>query len=156
LGSGCWIRNFIEYFSHQNINLKMTKIEKSMEYKMVLQDDKLIRFVDSKKHFFVKFLAYGFDLEEVLKFKNSFKVLQVITKANRIYEISHDSFFQYSFLNDQFGKKQLFIEVKYLTLVATKNNFVRISEKDLLKLKGIKRATKKKIIDLLSEAVDKL
>ena len=126
------------------------------DFKLTLSNGILTRYVEATKHFFIKHKAYAFDESEVEKYRGKFDLLRIITTTGRVYEITANSFFEYIYLNSDYGKKQYFIEIKYLKLVETKYKNVRLTHDEFLKVKLISKSSKKKIIDVVSEAIKKL
>lgn len=144
-----------DFFKHNKYKFAMNNIQNN-DFKLTLSNGILTRYVEATKHFFIKHKAYAFDESEVEKYRGKFDLLRIITTTGRVYEITANSFFEYIYLNSDYGKKQYFIEIKYLKLVETKYKNVRLTHDEFLKVKLISKSSKKKIIDVVSEAIKKL
>jgi hypothetical protein len=135
--------------------LNKTK-EKIMNYKLNLTTDgKLIRNVDSTKHYFIKFRAYGFDESELLKYKGKWHTMEIKTSAGKTYTISESEFYSKSLVNEDFGKVQRLIGVRFLNLDAHTQTFVKVDKHFHVRLKKTSRKENKPMNQVLIDLFNK-
>jgi len=123
-----------------------------MNYKLNLtQDGKLVRNVNSNKHYFIKFKAYAFDESELLKFQGKWHTMEIKTSTGRTYSISEQDFYSNSIINNDFGKVQRLIAVKFLKLESYVQTMVKLDNNFHARLKKTSRKENKPMNQLLSE-----
>lgn len=123
-----------------------------MNYKLNLtHDGKLIRNVNSSRHYFIKFKAYGFDETELLKYKGQWHTMEIKTSTGKTYSISESDFYSSSVVNQDFGKIQRLIGVKFLKLEAYVQTMVKLDNEFHSRLKKTSRRENKPMNQLLSE-----
>lgn len=123
-----------------------------MSFKLNLSNGILTRNVNTQKHYWIKFRAYAFDESELIKLKGKWNKLRIITNSGRTYAITEQDFYTHSIINNEFGKVQRLIGVRYLelekhvqTLVNLNSNFHSILKK---KSKTINKPMNQILIDL--------
>ena len=123
-----------------------------MNYKLNLtHDGKLIRNVNSNRHYFIKFKAYGFDESELLKYKGQWQSMEIKTSTGRTYSISEEEFYSNSIINEDFGKVQRLIGVRFLKLESYVQTMVKLDNNFHSRLKKTSRKENKPLNQVLSE-----
>jgi hypothetical protein len=99
---------------------------KAYNYKLQLAGTTLMRHVDAKRHYFIKYRAYAYDESELLKYTGQYNRLRITTSKGNIYEISAADFHAKSYLNADYGKLQRLVNVCDLELVAQRQKAVHL------------------------------
>ncbi len=87
----------------------------------------LARYVDAKKHYFIKHKAYAYDEAEIDKYKGLFDTVRITTSKGSIYEIEAGDFWEKSYLNDDYEKLQRFVPSNTLQLVGKRKKAIHLS-----------------------------
>lgn len=106
---------------------------------MTLNNRVLIRNVNSRKHYFVKYKAYSFDESIIQTYNGQFDSLIFVTSYGKKYAISSVDFWSKSKVIQFAGKEQRLIEVKYFNLESmqsTKTVHLDAATHQRLKLKA--------------------
>jgi|688.fasta_scaffold1129352_1 hypothetical protein len=123
-----------------------------MNYKLNLTNGILTRNVNSQRHYFIKFKAYAFDESELLKYKGQWSVLEIRTTTGKTYSISENDFYLNSIINEDFGKVQRLIGVRFLKLESNVQTMVKLPNEFHSRLKATSKKTNKPMNQLLEDS----
>lgn len=138
-----------EYDTKKSNQIQIKIAMKTSNFKLQLQGTTLVRNVDSQRHYFVKFRAYAFDADELKKYENKWKKLEIYTTRGVKYSISYDSFVSHSFVNSEYGKTQIMIKVADMDREEKQTGFVRLPIDLYERLKAESKRTRKPMNTLL-------